>query len=228
MSQKLENDKHPQHATDGSNIATGLGEQLSALVDDELTENEQGLLLRRLADDVSLQQQWSRYHLISDTLRGQCNDPKLCLSDSVMAQIDAECETYSAEASSASLEPAHLSQDQKRTPIRRSTRLRFLKPIAGLGIAASVATVAVLGVRGLQNDQPTAAQIAAASPVSSPSGVWASGVWGEGFQQAAEHLSVDTRPSSFEQITDQQVIRRKQPVYIYLQPASPSASQPAP
>lgn len=219
MSQKQDNDmkdngQQTQHRSDGSPIASGLGEQISALVDDELTENEQGLLLRRLSEDASLQQQWSRYHLISDTLKGQCDNPKLSLSDSVMARIDAECETYSAVVAS--------TPKQSVTSAKRSASLRFLKPIAGLGIAASVATVAVLGVRGMQSDQPTAAQIAAASPASSATGVWATGVWGEGFQQASDHLSVDTlsRPSALDQITDQQVIRRQQPIVIQLQPVS--------
>jgi hypothetical protein len=46
-------------------------EQLSALVDGELTGDETGFLLRRLAHDRGLRESYGRYHLIGDCLRRQ-------------------------------------------------------------------------------------------------------------------------------------------------------------
>ena len=46
-----------------------LHEQLSALVDNELEEQEQALLFRQLAGDAELSQRLSRYQIISDALQ---------------------------------------------------------------------------------------------------------------------------------------------------------------
>lgn len=46
-------------------------EQLSALVDGELTGDESGFLMRRLAHDRALRESFGRYHLIGDCLRRQ-------------------------------------------------------------------------------------------------------------------------------------------------------------
>ena len=46
-------------------------EKLSALIDDELHEEEVASQLGRLKSDAQLRQAWDTYHLIGDTLRGE-------------------------------------------------------------------------------------------------------------------------------------------------------------
>jgi sigma-E factor negative regulatory protein RseA len=46
-------------------------ERLSALVDDELSESEISSEIKKLTNDLSRQEVWSRYHLIGDAMRGE-------------------------------------------------------------------------------------------------------------------------------------------------------------
>ncbi|MHB8472320.1 MAG: sigma-E factor negative regulatory protein [Gammaproteobacteria bacterium] len=120
-----------------------LNEQVSAGVDDELDPGEAGLLLRRLASDVGLRQRWQRYHLISDALK-----------NNLPAQLPVNLAERIARAIAA--QPA---------PTRRVQPGRLLRPLAGFAIAASVAAVAVLGMRSLHTavDNPPTEQIASAA-----------------------------------------------------------------
>lgn len=238
-------------STENKSVASGavsdaLFEQISALVDDELDASEQALLLRRLGSDSALQQSWSRYHLISDAIKGQCQNPGLNLSASVMARIDAEADSMANSMAASGTGFAAMSGDAAHAPASSASArgkglsLRFLKPIAGfgagLGIAATVATVSVLGVRGLQNDvlgnhSSAAEQIAAVSPFSgarSATGTRgtasAGGLWNDGFQQAAEHLVADGRVAEFDRDSNRRVIRRQQPIIIRVQPVYPDGS----
>lgn len=120
-----------------------LHEQLSALVDEELTDQEQALLLKRLATDAGLQARLSRYQLISDTLQNHLPrqiDP--AFSNRVQAALAAE-------------PPARV-----RSGIPRA----LVKPVAGVAIAASVAMVAVLSLQSLRQDHPDAAPALAVAP----------------------------------------------------------------
>ncbi|UCC57350.1 MAG: sigma-E factor negative regulatory protein [Gammaproteobacteria bacterium] len=112
-----------------------LHEQLSALVDDELSEAEQALLMKRLGTDSYLHRRLARYQLISDSLRNQLPD-----------QIDPG---FSARVQAAVLnEPT-----DARSSIPASKRLAaLLKPVTGLAVAASVAVVAVLSLQSVRED----------------------------------------------------------------------------
>lgn len=103
-----------------------INEQLSALVDDELGEAERALVMKRLAADPEYAGRLSRYHLISQAIKGQVV-VKVDLADRVAAAISAE--------NTASPVPAK--------PLTRLERL------SGLAIAASVALVAILVVNTL-------------------------------------------------------------------------------
>lgn len=122
-----------------------LHEQVSAGVDDELEAGEAGLLFRRLAADADLRQRWQRYHLISDALRN--NLP-------TRLPIDLATRISAAIAAQPSL-------SQRMQPAR------WLRPLAGFAIAASVATIAVLGMRSLHTavDSGPAEQLASAATV---------------------------------------------------------------
>lgn len=111
-------------------------EELSAFMD-----GESGLpaesVIASLRDDAGLKGAWRRYHLVGDCLRGQL--PSQFPATDLSARISRALES----------EPAILSPQQRSRSITR----RVLKPAAGVAIAASVAMVAIVGLRGL--DQTT-------------------------------------------------------------------------
>lgn len=96
--------------------------QLSAMVDGELRRHELPFLLRRLSHDQEAVAQLGSYFMISDAMRRQL--PELMdtqLMDKIRAALEAE--------PAMQVEPAAMR--------------RLLRPLAGLGVAASVAMVAV-------------------------------------------------------------------------------------
>jgi sigma-E factor negative regulatory protein RseA len=125
-----------------------INEQISALVDGELPDAERELLQRRLAADGELKSTWQRYHLIRDALR-----------EDLPEFINKDMDSMHIEASD--LPPVVVT-----IPVTR----RFMKPLAGLAIAASVATMAVMGV--LYNSDrlssPRLPQVALAPAITAP------------------------------------------------------------
>lgn len=111
-------------------------EQLSALVDDELSELEHPLLLGRLQRDAELRECLGRYQLIGEVIRGAGQNATLSVADSVQ------------EA---------LQKDHSITPAGGSGQRHFRhwKPVAGVGIAASVALVAVMTVESMREPVTT-------------------------------------------------------------------------
>ncbi len=102
-------------------------EQVSALVDGELAENEAVGLLKQLNHDVNLRHVWERYHLVRDVLS---NDLPPLTNIDLVGRVQQSIEA----------EPI---------PIRRIRRRSLpVKPLASLALAASVAVVAVVGFRG--------------------------------------------------------------------------------
>ena len=99
-------------------------EQISALVDDELEQGSR-FALHALATDGAYQGVWGRYHLIGECLRGH-----------LPARVDLQL-------------AGRISKALHDDPVLRGSHRwqRLLKPAAGLAIAATVAAVAVLGVR---------------------------------------------------------------------------------
>lgn len=100
-------------------------EHLSCLVDGEISRETGRFLIRRLGADEELRTTWTRYHLVRDCLRHQ---------DGGIAEEDLCARVSQALAN----EP----------PGKHSRRLGtgWLKPVAGLAIAASVALMAVVTV----------------------------------------------------------------------------------
>ncbi len=116
-------------------------EQLSAFVDSELHDATLAPLIKRLTQDVDMKQRWQRYHLIGDSLRGSVTGSMTSTSnfaDAVMQALESE-PTILAPKSSV-----------------KSPTSPLVKRIAGVAIAASVATIAVLGVQDLyQSPEPS-------------------------------------------------------------------------
>ena len=95
-------------------------EQLSAFLDGELPEPESALLLKRLDRDLELRGALSRYSLIGAVLRSDGDTPA---ARQVAARVSAAI---------------------AREPLRRPVPVRLVRPLAGLGIAAAVAGLAVV------------------------------------------------------------------------------------
>ena len=128
-----------------------LKEQLSAMLDNELDEQEYELLIHRLKQDRELQSMWSRYQVVGEAMRRNLvNTTTIDLVNKLRKQIDQE---IGPEAGSGV----------------RTRGARLLKPVAGLAIAASVATMAVVGMQNMtlnQEDVPVS-RLAQAEPVNS-------------------------------------------------------------
>ncbi|NOY66091.1 MAG: sigma-E factor negative regulatory protein [Gammaproteobacteria bacterium] len=110
-----------------------IGEQISALFDGELEQQEHELLMRRLKQDTGLQGDFARYQIISDAMRDKLDTVTTDLVQKVSGSIEHE-DSISSQGSA-------------------SKSVRLLKPVAGFAIAASVAAMAVIGLQGVGNIQ---------------------------------------------------------------------------
>ena len=103
--------------------------QISAFVDGELPENEAQLLLRRMSQDRQLRQQAATYLMIGRSLRGERSVAGMTsLRERIAAAIDDNA---------AAEDPAATGAESPR----------YLRPLLGLAIAASVALVAIGGLQ---------------------------------------------------------------------------------
>ena len=105
-------------------------EHLSSLMDGEVSRDSSMFLTRRLASDEALCDTWERYHLIRDCIRQPGGKVVVTrLSATISASIEAE-----------------------RAPVVRIWQNnRWLRPVSGLAIAASVAVMAIV----VSTPQPT-------------------------------------------------------------------------
>jgi len=124
-------------------------EEISALVDGELSHGDVRPLAHRLQQDQELMQCWQRYHLISDAMRNKL-PRRVC------------CDLTSRISQAISSEPIHHVSFR-----RRAFNHSFLKPMAGFALAASVAAVAYLGVQsGFDTPAPAMVTTAAVAPAA--------------------------------------------------------------
>lgn len=102
-----------------------IDEQLSAFADGELPRAEAELLLARLARDPALRARWSRYHAVGEAMR---------------RGLPARWPTGLAEGVARAIadEPVHAG---------RGAAPAWLRPLAGVAVAAGVAIVGVMLVR---------------------------------------------------------------------------------
>lgn len=140
--------------TSGADGTPGSGpaEQLSALLDGELPPEQTEFLLKRVGRDEHLQATLARYQLVGDTLRGE----------RVRARPDFMLRVSAAIAQEPPLvAPARAAGRAPRPPVAR-----WLRPVAGLGIAAAVASVAVFVMQRDPAALPPTATVAATSPAA--------------------------------------------------------------
>ncbi len=98
-------------------------EHLSTLMDGELSRETSLFMTRRLSSDESLSEKWERYHLIRDCIR-QPGSKQLVTG--LRTRVKASLDTEAVPQTSA------------------WNRSRWLKPVSGLAIAASVALMAIV------------------------------------------------------------------------------------
>jgi len=127
--------------------------QLSAFVDNELPQDETELLARRLSRDAELQQSLSRYLLIGEALR---------------VPSQARVSRNFSERVAAAIEQQVASVDKQQGEGSMPSRQRkWLKPAAGMALAASVAAGVVMSMHSLQFMPATgASQLAAGNTKS--------------------------------------------------------------
>ncbi len=127
-------------------------ETVSSLVDDyQLSDDE----LNSALNDEQMSDTWSRYHLIGDVLR-----------DDTPAEINIDLSKDIASAIAA--EPTILAP--KRTTLTQKFKgsvTKLVKPFGQVAIAASVATLMIIGVQQNigGNDQITPNQVVQTNPV---------------------------------------------------------------
>ncbi len=122
-------------------------EQLSVWLDDELEERESEMLVRRMSSHPELRRTAARYLLIGDAARGElATDDPLEVTKRLSDALDRESPRVAA-APVPALSGWH-------------------RPLAGAAVAASVAVVAILGLRSNGVEPTPDAPIAAeTSPV---------------------------------------------------------------
>ncbi|HET9448579.1 MAG TPA: RseA family anti-sigma factor, partial [Steroidobacteraceae bacterium] len=132
-------------------MTDAVNEQLSTCLDGELSAAELDLLLKRLERDPELRDALGRYTVIGEALRN--TRPVVAsrsFADKVMAAVEQE--------------PAAARRGLRISPILT----RSLRPLAGIGIAATVAALAILSVRqtGVESSGPIASNETAVAPTA--------------------------------------------------------------
>ena len=120
-------------------------EHLSSLMDGELSREAGSFLTRRLFSDDGMCETWERYHLIRDCIRQPGSKRVVTgLSTRLSASLDAE-----------------------EVPIVSTWRTnRWLKPVSGLAIAASVALMAIVVTAPQPGQVPAEGDAALVPPVA--------------------------------------------------------------
>jgi len=132
-------------------------EQISNLMDGELEVNASKFLLKRMASDETLSKTWDSYHLVKSVLQKESTtEPLIDIAARVTQQLESEKKRL----------------PQQTTEVTKPQINRWLKPIMGLGIAASVAFMSVTMLRNQQIDggnttviENTMAQTESTSPI---------------------------------------------------------------
>lgn len=121
-----------------------INDQISAFIDNELSADESALLVRRFERDPDSRARAMRYTLIGSSLRGELLEPH----PSVLRQ-------RVASALSGAAPSAPKVREQRWTE-------RLAQPLLGVGIAATVAVIAIGALRSL--NEPSVVPGVAAPP----------------------------------------------------------------
>jgi len=125
-----------------------ISDQISAFIDDELSDEESAFLLRRFERDADARNRAARYTMIGAALRDEIVGP----DHSILRRRIAVALTGTAPS------------PQQRPAAR--LQWRYLRPAVGVGIAATVAVAAILGLRAVNVGRVGAPS--GAAPFSAP------------------------------------------------------------
>ncbi len=123
-------------------------EQVSALMDGEMSQQEMDRMIQNMRDNPYLKDCWDRYHLIGDTLRRRLPD---FISTDIHSKISAAIQN----------EPTHFLP--RSTKQKSSTGHK--KQALGFALAASVTAIAVVGVMQIDESAQGIAQPATVAAV---------------------------------------------------------------
>jgi negative regulator of sigma E activity len=110
-----------------------ISDQISAFIDDELSDEESAFLLRRFERDADARSRAVRYTVIGAALRDELLGP----DHAILRRRISVALTGTAPQPQPQVRPA------ARVP------WRYLRPVASFGIAATVAIAAIVGLRAL-------------------------------------------------------------------------------
>jgi sigma-E factor negative regulatory protein RseA len=162
-------------------MTDALNEQLSACLDGELPPAELDLLLKRVGREAELRAAIGRYSLIGEAMRAE--RPAVASRDfasKVMASVAAE--PVPVQTPAEVTRPKVVQIPASTRPARISpAALRYLRPAAGMAIAAGVAAIAVFVMQPIgqpeivpvnaplvaTNDQPAANEAVVATDAES-------------------------------------------------------------
>ncbi len=122
-------------------------EHLSSLMDGELSSETGLFLIRRLSSDEAMCDKWERYHLVRDCIR-QPGSKHMVTGLSVK---------LNASLSAAEMTTVSAWRDN-----------RWLKPVSGLAIAASVALMAIVVTAPQSGELPNEGDTALSTSVNQP------------------------------------------------------------
>lgn len=136
-------------------MTDAVNEQLSTCLDGELSAAELDLLLKRLERDPELRDALGRYTVIGEALR---NTRPVVASRSFADKVMAAVEQEPAQKAAIARRGVHISPVLSRS----------LRPVAGVGIAATVAALAIFSVQraGVEAPGPIAANEQVAAPTA--------------------------------------------------------------
>ncbi|MRX27352.1 sigma-E factor negative regulatory protein [Kangiella sp. HZ709] len=122
----------------------------SKFLDGDLMSNSD---VTQLIADKKTKQTFSRYQMIRSFMHNNAVTPDVCIADSVMSALSHEAtvlspqfETESSTERESSTETKLSSPKAKQSADVVSLPNRFLKPLGGMAIAASVALVALINL----------------------------------------------------------------------------------
>jgi|SRR5271170_4220979 len=142
-------------------------EQVSAFLDGELPDSESELLLKRLTRDGELRESFGRYSLIGEALRGSSSDRVTKgFAAGVNLAIDGEPVQVAAQA-------------------REERATNWWRPLVGVGVAAGVATVAIVALQ----QRTIAPRVAAVTAVTAQNVAASQDIAAPGTAAAREPLS---------------------------------------
>ena len=144
-------------------IDSDKGEHLSSFIDGELERDHCETLISSICKDEDMKSCLTRYQMISDSMKNQLPDGiKHDFAQRVMTAIESEptvfAPTFTATAPN-NTSPASSSKSKDSIPGKVIHFPSITKKVAGFAIAASVATIAVIGVQ-TQNQDPSTKVVA--------------------------------------------------------------------